>query len=75
MNPLDQNKKVKQNQEAEKSTFEKFEDEVKTTIFNVLYVLLKDDETAHWKHIAMVLSDFIQIWYFSFAAGVKFYTF
>ena len=43
----------------EKSSFEKFEDEVKTTIFNVLYVLLKDDETAPWKIIAMVLSDFI----------------
>ena len=52
-------KKNKQNNELEKTSFEKFEDEIKTTIFNVLYVLLKDDETANWKHIAIILSDHI----------------
>ncbi len=48
------------------SGFEKFESEVKSTIFNVLYVLLKDDESSHWKHIVLLLSDFFQIYYFSF---------
>ena len=32
--------------EEEKNGLEKFEDEFKGTIFNVLYVLLKDDETS-----------------------------
>jgi hypothetical protein len=53
--------------EMEKTAFEKFEDEVKGTIFNVLYVLLKDDETSHWKHIVEILIDFMQIYHFSFA--------
>ena len=44
--------------EREKSSYEKFEEEVKSTIFNVLYVLLKDDETSHWKHIVLILFDF-----------------
>lgn len=57
--------------EREKSSYEKFEDEVKSTIFNVLYVLLKDDETSHWKHIVLILFDFMQIYYFSFSESVS----
>jgi hypothetical protein len=53
------NKKQGSEPEAEKSSFEKMEEEVKGTIFNVLYVLLKDDETSHWKHIAMILTDYL----------------
>ena len=45
--------------EEEKNGLEKLEDEFKGTIFNVLYVLLKDDETSHWKHILEILLDFI----------------
>lgn len=56
--------------EEEKNGLEKFEDEFKGTIFNVLYVLLKDDETSHWKHILGILLDFIQIYYYSFATIV-----
>jgi hypothetical protein len=56
--------------EENKTAFEKFEDELKGTIFNVLYVLLKDDETSHWKHIILILFDYIQIYYFSFADNV-----
>ena len=44
--------------EREKTSYEKFEEEIKGTIFNVLYVLLKDDETSHWKHIVLILFDF-----------------
>ena len=58
------------NKEQEKAGFEKFEDDLKSTIFNVLYVLLKDDETSHWKHIAEILFDFMQIYHFSFAHAV-----
>ena len=58
-------------EEREKSSYEKFEDEVKSTIFNVLYVLLKDDETSHWKHIVLILFDLMQIYYFSFSGAVS----
>jgi hypothetical protein len=56
--------------DVEKNSFEKLENEVKNTIFNVLYVLLKDDEHSHWKHLILILTDFLQIWNFSFASGV-----
>ena len=56
--------------EEEKNGLEKFEDEFKGTIFNVLYVLLKDDETSHWKHILEILLDFVQIYHYSFARFV-----
>lgn len=44
--------------EREKTSYERFEEEIRSTIFNVLYVLLKDDETSHWKHIVLILFDF-----------------
>jgi hypothetical protein len=59
-----------QDKEEEKNGLEKFEDEFKGTIFNVLYVLLKDDETSHWKHILEILLDFVQIYHYSFARFV-----
>ena len=63
-----QNQAVEQDQD--KTGFEKMEDEVKGTIFNVLYVLLKEEETSHWKHIVLILFDFIQIFYFTFSERV-----
>ena len=57
--------------EEEKNAVEKFEEEFKGTIFNVLYVLLKDDETSQWKHILEILLDFIQIYHYSFARFVR----
>jgi hypothetical protein len=62
-----------QDKEEEKNGLEKFEDEFKGTIFNVLYVLLKDDETSHWKHILEILLDFVQIYHYSFARFVTYY--
>ena len=56
--------------EEEKNGLEKFEDDFKGTIFNVLYVLLKDDETSHWKYILEILLDFVQIYHYSFARFV-----
>ncbi len=56
--------------EEEKNAIEKLEEDFKGTIFNVLYVLLKDDETSHWKHILEILLDFIQIYHYSFARFV-----
>ena len=57
--------------EEEKNTIEKLEDDFKGTIFNVLYVLLKDDETSLWKHILEIILDFIQIYHYSFARFVN----
>ena len=70
---MNENKKVRINVDAdqEKTAFEKFEEDVKQTIFNVLYVLLKDDEHSHWKHIILLMSDFIQIYNFSFSKEVS----
>jgi hypothetical protein len=56
--------------EEEKNAVERFEEEFKGTIFNVLYVLLKDDETSQWKHVLEILLDFIQIYHYSFARFV-----
>ena len=57
--------------EEEKNALEKLEEDFKGTIFNVLYVLLKDDETSHWKHILEILLDFIQIYAYSFSSAVS----
>jgi len=57
--------------EVEKNAFEKFEDEVKGTIFNVLYVLLKEDETSHWKHLVLALIDYLQMFHFAFTHHVS----
>lgn len=59
--------------EEEKNALEKLEEDFKGTIFNVLYVLLKDDETSHWKHILEILLDFIQIYAYSFSSAVRLY--
>ena len=56
--------------EREKTSFEKFEDEVKLTIFNVLYVLLKDEDGSGWKEVLQSVLDFLEIYYFSFATSV-----
>lgn len=53
------------------SAFEKIELEIKTTVFNVLYVLLKDDETVLWKQMLMSFSDFFQIYQFTFLPAVN----
>jgi len=42
------------------------------TIFNVLYVVLKDDETTFWKFIIMSVIDFFQITNFPFYTASKF---
>ncbi len=54
------------------SAFERIELQIKTTVFNVLYVLLKDDETILWKQMAISFSDFFQIYQFTFLPAVRF---
>ena len=68
--------KPKLNKESEqieepKSSMEKLEREVKGTIFEVLYYLLKDDEISFWKLVVMLTLDFLQIINFSFTKSVS----
>ena len=41
--------------EAEKTAFERFEQELKQTIFGVLFLILKDEETTFWKVTILML--------------------
>lgn len=46
-------------QEVEKTSYEKFEDSVRETIFNVLYVLLKNEEHSKFDTTIEVVADMI----------------
>jgi len=48
------------------------ESQVKSTIFNVLYVLLKEDENSQLKVIILTFLDYIQMFYFPFARNLNF---
>ncbi len=53
-------------EEVEKTAYEKFEDSVRETIFNVLYVLLKNEEHSKMDMSIEVFCDFVQIYSFTF---------
>lgn len=57
--------------ERDKTSFEKFEDDVKGIVFNVLYILLKDSDSSRLKVCIMGITDLMQIYWFSFAAVVS----
>ena len=48
-------------EEAEKSAFERFEEELKETIFGVLFLMLKDEELGFWKQIIFMLVSELQV--------------
>ena len=58
--------------DSEKTAFEKFEQELKGTIFGVLFVLLKDEDTTFWKLVTMMFIDFVQLLNFPFNTSVNF---
>ena len=65
------NKGQKRAVEAQSTNLiQRLEEDVKTSIFNVIYILLKDFEISLWKYIAIVIIDFLQILYYSFAPCV-----
>jgi hypothetical protein len=47
------------NSEEEKSKMEQIEEEVKTSIFSVFYLLLKNNETSYWKFVIILLIEYI----------------
>ena len=59
-------------QEEEKSKFEKIEEEVKTSIFSVFYLLLKNNETSFWKFVIVLVIEYIQLLSYSFDETVRF---
>ena len=58
------------NSEEEKSRYEQIVEEVKTSIFSVFYLLLKNNETSFWKLAFIMLIDYIQLLSFSFDDSV-----
>lgn len=49
----------KDSSEEEKSKIELIEEEVKTSIFGVYYLLLKNNETTYWKFVIVLLIEYI----------------
>lgn len=56
--------------EEEKTKVELFEEEVKSSIFSVYYLLLKNQETTFWKFIVLLVVEYIQLLSFSFDESV-----
>ena len=61
------------NLDNEKSAFERFEIEIKNTIFGVLFVLLKDEEMTIYGSFLIAFIQFIQILMFPFHPQVRIY--
>ena len=47
--------------EAEKTAFERFEQELKQTVFGILFLILKDEETTFWKVAILMIVCELQI--------------
>jgi hypothetical protein len=61
----------KDNNEEEKSKLEQIEEEVKSSIFGVFYLLLKNNETSFWRFVLILLIEYIQLLSFSFDETVS----
>lgn len=57
--------------EVEKSRFDQVVEEVKTSIFSVFYLLLKNQETTFWKFLILLIVEYFQLLSFSFDKSVK----
>ena len=58
--------------EAEKTAFERFEQELKQTVFGVLFLILKDEETTFWKVISLMVVCELQILVLIFSQVINF---
>ena len=59
-------------QEEEKSKLEKIEEEFKSAVFSVFYLLLKNNETSYWKFVIILIIEYIQMLSYSFDETVRF---
>ena len=57
---MKENKLFKENSnEEEKTKLEQIEEEVKTSIFSVFYLLLKNNESSLWKFVLILIIEYI----------------
>jgi len=57
--------------EDEKTRLEKVEEDVRSSIFGVFYLLLKNNETSFWKFIVILVVQYIQLLSYSFDDSVQ----
>ena len=62
----------KNNVDSEQGAFEKFETELKNTIFGVLFVLLKEQEVSIYIYFILSIIQFLQLMIFPFHTTVSF---
>jgi hypothetical protein len=55
---------------SEKTGFEKFEEQLKTSIFGVLFVLLKNGESNFWMEMFSLSTELFQFMYYPFFSSV-----
>lgn len=60
------NLSLKHNLLVEKTTFEKFEENLKNSIFGVLFVLLKEEEGSVYLELVLILFELIQLMVYPF---------
>lgn len=58
---LDNSNNVSKSVDSEKSAFEKFEAEFKSTVFGVIFVLLKEEEGNIWFAGVLIMIEFVEI--------------
>lgn len=54
-----------------KTAYERFEESIRFTTFNVLYVLLKNEENSKWDFTFNIVADMIQTYSFTFSQNVR----
>jgi hypothetical protein len=66
---------LKHNFFDEKTILERFEEKLKFSMFNVLFVLLKSEESNFWMEMVSLLSELFQFMFypFTFNVSIKFY--
>jgi hypothetical protein len=61
---------MERKENGESSKFEKLEKELKSTIFGVLFILLKTEEKSEWKYLLTLGIEFSQLMAFPFSKRV-----
>jgi len=56
--------------DKDKGFLEKLEEDVKSSVFNVLFEIIKNDDTTFWKFLLMLTISYFQLLNFSFHEGV-----
>ena len=57
--------------DEEKSKLQQWEENIKSSIFSVFYLLLKNQETTFWKFIVLLIIEYLQLLSFSFDSSVS----